>query len=531
MSEIISPCYLSQVKPHDLDRELNNNPELVGAVWNYFKAKFVDKGIGYNDAMDAMSQELGVPRSLVSKILSKPKVLRPFLNDVYLKNRARQQALAQARLEAKHVNAPGLPKGVKFVADSYRGLKTLLHGPVFLFTHAMDVLKQPTKIGKFLSAYKRSWEFMSVENHREAMETLRDDVAYPWAVRSGLVVDPERGPIGILAKKSGTWSSRAWDALKILRLNLFKQELFTDEGEWKPKFASLSDQEKLEVGKAVAERWNHLTGALSPGDKNLNAFSEVMFAPELTAAKWHSFLGDNKKAAAIVTRRAAGNELSAAERKFLGTVMRTNGEIVAGRAISLAINAGLLQAGIGQSPNGKKQELNFTHPERADWLRPKAFGQVFNMRGQDEIIQLLGKMYAISRQTPQQTARKRSTRMEQRATTAGRYAFSKLAPAPEKITEFSTGEDFRGNPLPFSKEHGNKYHHKVSTGEFVAGTFTPIFMEGAVHEFYQGMRDAGLDAHSANAIMRGLTNPKIVGRALLVGAEEFTGLGVYDENH
>lgn len=530
MSEIISPCYLSQVKPADLNKQLDD-PELVGALWKYFKANYVENNVGYNDAMEAMSQELGVPRSLLAKALAKPKVMRPFLMDYYMKSRARSQALAQARLEAKYVNAPGLPKGVQWVSDQYRRLKTIYHGAVFPFTHAFDVAKMPTKWAEFARTVGQSWHFMSKEAHMQAMEALRDDPAYPWALRAGAVVDPARGPIGILAKNSGTWSSRAWDALKVMRLHLFKAELFTDDGEWKPKYQGLTDQEKLEVAKGVAQRWNHLTGATSPGEGKFGALGNYMFAPELTAAKWHGFFTDHKQAGAILSKRAAGEELTAAEKKFLGTVARTDGEMVAGRAITLAINAGLLQAGIGQDPNGKKQQLNFFHPEKADWLRPKAFGQVFNMRGQDEIVQLLGKLWAISHETPNQLARKRASKMEQYATIGGRYAMGKLSPAAEKMTEFKVGEDFMGNPLPWSNEHGTKYHHKISTGQFVAESASPIFMEGAVHEFYQGMRDAGLDAHSANNIMRGLQNPRIVRRALLTGAEEFAGLGVYNEDH
>ena len=50
-------------------------------------------------------------------------------------------------------------------------------------------------------------------------------------------------------------------------------------------------------------------------------------------------------------------------------------------------------------------------------------------------------------------------------------------------------------------------------------------MEGALREFYEGMRDKGLDSHSAMSIMRGLARPAAT------GAEEFSGIGVYNEEH
>lgn len=523
-----TPCYWSQVKPEDVKREVT--PEVAGAFWKYFKTNYSSKGIGYGDAMDAMSKEFEMPRSVLAQIISTNKTLRPLLDEVYLRNRTSQNALQEARREAQYVNLPSVPRGAQLVWNAYRSLKTLAHGPVFGFTHAIDIAKMPTKMGEFFKNEVNAFKFLNATEHRNAMEAVRDHPGYAFWVRSGLGIEPERAPVGILAQKGGTWASRAWDALKIMRLNLADTEMFTNVNGTrvlKPEFADLSAKEQLEVGKAVASRWNHLTGITSPGEQKLGALAPVMFAPELTAAKWHGFVGDHAKALSIANKAAQRIPLTAAEKKFIGVVARTDGEMTAGRILILAANGGLIGAGLANLPGEKKPQLNFTDPSKGDWLRPKAFGQVFNLRGQDEIVQFLGRLFATGYLHKTAGSGPPASSGE----VIGKYVESKLHPSAGAVKQIATGRDYFGRPLPWSGEKGIPSSPKYTTGEYVGTALTPIFMEGAIHEFYQGLRDKGIDPHTANSIMRGLSSPSIVGKALKTGAEEFIGLGVYDERN
>jgi hypothetical protein len=531
---------VSQVKPRDLDNELKQ--PFVNKLLRYAKDNYISKGVEYHDMLDDMAQRFNFPKEWLSKALGSDSALRGPLNEAYLRARSKSFATQQAKREAEWVNKPSVPKGVRFLWDLERSLKTLWHGPVFPFTHMIDLAKMPGKMSKFWVTEARAWAAASKNFHRETLDAMTSHPRYGFWRRMGAVIDPDRGPIGILGRRGSTWAARAWDMMKPARLELMDSELFDQNGNIRPKYAEMHKTDFEEMAKNVARRWNHITGAVSPDESTFGQLSEFMFAPELTSAKWHDFANDHARAMAMASK--GPKNWTKGDKQFMGLVLRTDASRIAGHAAILAVNQGLLQSGLLTIPGEKKQVLNYTNPLKADWLRPKAFGQVYNMRGIDEVLQLVGKLAAVSKTaTPEQLRRyvgvapweTTPSRTEAAEKVITDYAKAKLHPSAEQVLSLGiTHEDYFGRPLPSTKKltgvelggtpftdpYRKKSRPQLTRLEYGGQVLTPIFVAGGLKEFYDGLREHGLSA---------MMSMKII-RPIVTAAEEFTGVSLYNES-
>ena len=539
----LKPCYPSQVNPNRLTTKLED--QTIKKLLRYADANYIKKGVGYHDMLDDMSKRFNFPRQWLEKALGTDSAIRKSINEAYVTARAKAFASQYAKLQAQHVNQPRLPRGVQFAWDLERSLKTLWHGPVFPFTHMIDVAKMPTKMGKFWITEARAFNALSKQFHQDVMTAMTGHPNYAFWRRMGAVIDPNRGPIGILGKRGNSWASRAWDMMKPARMELMDQQLFDANGNVKAKFAQMHKTDFEEMARNVASRWNHITGAVSPNESTFGQLSNFMFAPELTSAKWHDFANDHAKAIAMVSKV---RNMTKGDKQFVGMVLRTDAERVAGHAALLVINHGLLQAGLLNAPGQRvNQVLNWTNPLKADYLRPKAYGQVFNMRGMDEIMQLLAKTAAVgARGLPDRVKIGAATDEELKRymgtapwepipsntdalkQTLINYGMSKLHPSAQLGLELGvTHEDYGKRPLPTAiggKPYPDAFRQKRFPQypglEYGAQQVTPIFAAGGLKEFYDGLREHGMSAMDAAHLMR----------PMVTGAEEFLGLSVYSEH-
>lgn len=99
--------------------------------------------------------------------------------------------------------------------------------------------------------------------------------------------------------------------------------------------------------------------------------------------------------------------------------------------------------------------------------------------------------------------------------------------------EVATGRDVFGRPVPWGttvtgapvKE--TRREERYTYPEYIL-SHGPIFWNEAVHEFYAGLRDHGINASDAMAILRGIhSHPKIVRDAGVQMAAGFIGLGMH----
>lgn len=488
-----SPCFPAEAKKSDVDKALTT--DRVVAIWRYAKANFIDKGVSFEDTLTNMADVTGMPRDWVAKAFTKPKALREVTNEVYKQQEARRNAIRDAKFYVATVDAPAALKLLTTLTSIPRRVLTLGHGPVFPVTHALDLAG--SEPATYFKTVANAWKFASKASHAASMDWLRNHDLYPTARRSGLEVDPEKGPSGILSGGSGGWARRSWDALKVGRMQLF-------EDRWN----ALPEGEKtIAAGKDLASQINHSTGVMSPSEWGFGGLSKGMFAPQLTASKIAKTFVDPAKTIGTYFKVATGEDVPFAERNVASLRVKKAATALASYVGLLAVNEGLLQA------SGSDDHVNFKNYGDSDWLRPKFAGHTINLRGTSELIRLLGSLVAIGSKTQQE--RHGESKTDQARTAVAKYAQYKIDPLLQLVGEAAYKEDTFGRPLPWSNEKGTATKPKY-TGTEYALSKGPIFFGGATKEVYDTMREHGLSAADSTSLLRGLA----------VGASEFLGGGV-----
>lgn len=493
------PCFPGEVKRSDFERRMT--PLRAAGLWRFAKDNFIDKGVPFEQMLTDMSDQLQMPRDWVASALTKNKRLVPVTNEIYKLQETRRGVIRSAKQYVATADAPRALKALNAALSIPRRVLTLGHGAVFPVTHALDLLgSEWASYGRLM---KQSWGFMSKADHAKAMDHLRNDEAYAFWRKSGLEIDPDRGPSGILSGGVGntSWSRRAWDALKVTRLELAK-----DRFERVP-----TSEQTPAMAKELASQINHATGVMNSGEWGFGALSKGMFAPQLTASKIAKTLVDPAKTGLTGLKIIFRGDVPFEQRYIAALRTRKAGKAFATMMGLLAVNQGLNIA------FGKKERVNFFDYGKSDWLRPKAFGHTMNTRGSMEIVRLLGNLIRISQSVRKELHGKTKTDSVRDA--VARYAEYKLDPVIQDVQEAALGEDLFGRPLPWTDTRGTHKKPRYDWTEY-ALTKGPIYLGGAAREFYDTMRQEGISSSDITGIMRALW------RSAIVGGGEFVGGGI-----
>ena len=533
-----SPCFPSQVNPKDFAKQVSHDDILD--LYNHMKTKYLTGTATphYEDIMQGLVNDTGLPREWISKMLDANKTVRQVTNAQYFSNRYRAQILARAKVEAVYIDQPRVAQVALLINDAYRKLYTLYHGPVFAWTHAPSLGEMAIQPGKNLSTITagsreffnmvgRSWKYWGSETaYRHGMDQLV--TGHPryreWLGVAGDSIEVGKPPVGILAAKKPSGAMRAWDALKPGRLALMDGELWDPTtGNIRPQYANLSPAELKDVMKNVASRFNHITGAISPGELRLPG-SDLWFAPALTVSKYAAVIGDTFKAAGLATK--GPGRWTAADRKFISLTARTSASLFASHLAIMAVNRAYLQY-VQPKLGGTKQDVNFdpTHP--GDWLAFKFWGHQIKPRGMIEAVQAVNKLFQAFRgkgaSSPEEVL--------------GQQAEYKVSPTVGTTIEVARGQDLFGRPVPwsgkafgtgqaFGKQYVDPTKPRYTYPEYVL-QHGPIFWNEAVREFYAGLREHNVDPTSAQQIIKGIQqHPEILREGLVQGAGAFVGLGI-----
>jgi hypothetical protein len=332
------------------------------------------------------------------------------------------------------------------------------------------------------------------------MQDLARDPNYVTARRAGLANDPHRymddyqsGWLTGYFKRIGLMGNRGFDALK-----LYRQDRFNMIWDQMPSSLHTPDMAKL-----VADSVNHATGVVKA------RFGEwanwTFFAPKLEGSRWAWMIGDPLKAGKII---AGWKDATPAEQQFALREVRQKATVTGIYLGLLATNQGLLSA------SGSKQQINFTNPERSDFLAFKAgdhnFGVISPMLGLVRLFANLihasvGKRTKFEQQTP---------RAEAMGNTVVSYVRGKFSPFAGNVTNVVTQADYAKRPLPFSNDKVPAYlrkqgEQKYTYPEYIGENLTPIPVEEAVREVWrkQGMAEGDIEhwmkALAAAAVMGG----------------------------
>jgi len=487
------------------------------AIWRWAKANGIDHGLPIDKVGDAINQKFFAGHAKgewITDILSGRKTpYRELSNDAWKKQYNRRQITSQA--EALTRDRSVGPVGKAF--DFPRRVATLGHGLVFPVTHGGDLALRPQSWGIFFKGLFNTYTKATVNRAatERLLDTMRRSPLFDTALRSGLDVSA-RAHAGnwINRPATGSVSTRAWDVLTTMRYELWDRAMqkFTNP--------TMSQAETLEVGKQLAEWANHATGSAKGPIAAMGG--KVFFGPALTQSKLNRIVVDPIKTAITLGKMALGKETTPGERAVAWTRFSGITQYATTMLGFLAANQGL---NIALGKKDPKDQINFTDPNKSDWLAFKAGGVEFSMPGMHSEIRTIGEIlkttYIAATMSENQAKKALFGQSPQArlAGIAGNYGLGKLHPTLQLGKELLMQRAFPDRPLPWSSDPGTLKSPRLDWWQY-AISHAPIPLTGALGYFYDQMKAAQADPSRRIDVMRGL----------ILSAIDVTGVHAKDVN-
>ena len=198
-----------------------------------------------------------------------------------------------------------------------------------------------------------------------------------------------------------------------------------------------------------------------------------------------------------------------------------------------AVYIGLLEANNAlQATTDQKDRVNLTDPTKSDWMRFKWNGRTLdptgNMLGPLKFMAQMTKIFVGEQPKAYGPVGPPVSRIEAAAREAEFYARGKLAPQWGIAVDFLDRRDAMGRPMPFSSENGTESKPKYTWGEW-AWSHAPLPVAGAAREYYDTLREKGVGAGQAEAVLNAFKALPIemtgarVGHSPKTGEEHKTG--------
>jgi hypothetical protein len=282
------------------------------------------------------------------------------------------------------------------------------------------------------------------------MATLRSDPQFNFASRAGLDIKLQSRPVGMGMSR---WTQQSFDALKTLRLKMFK------------KYWDQLDpvDRSLEGAQDLAKRINHATGVVNTPPVVAKIAGATMFAPKLRFAKYASAV--DPFVSGFAAKRFA--KLAAVNLGLLG--------------INDLVNRYILKS---------NTNVNWTQPERPDWLRMKIGGVTIPMSPMIESMRLPIAATAVLLDPKQEdkgkvlmkeiTSAVHPTLNAGYGLLTGKDLATGAALPFKGVSQYVYGEH-RGEKKMFGKMVPDKYAKSIGKGEYASG-FAPIPFQPVLKE-------------------------------------------------
>lgn len=476
-------------------------PAEIRAIWDHAKTHYIDpvatngQVLNIGDVADGTAHDLGLHPDWVKDVIAGRKTEAKAITDnMYRAMAERRKAVRQAQDWAN--SQP--PTFGKHVADLWRltrqapgALAVAGHGTVSMFSHAgADLFGDTARWGShFLKQFKLAY---STPFHEEMMQSMARHPQYNEALRNGLKIDRAyREDYGFFSKAIGKVTgklskidaAKGMDILKPLRLEKYAQDMANA-----PAWAKADP----DLGKMVAQLVNRSTGAGNidwMGPTIAKAARETMFAPSLEAARWSNMIGDTAK---TVKTYANFKNASPAELYVANLRMRRAGRIMAFYTTALVTNQALLKT------FGSNENVNFTDPSRADWLKFKAGAEPIDLVGgrTGPLSESFNMLHALYNDVTGQTNAYKKGVFDQ-LQTLGR---NKLAPQYQILADLGTRQVVGGRPVPWSKEAGKGDFSRMSWPEYFSSKL-PIPVADASKAYFEGLTQGGVDKDTAGKMI------------------------------
>lgn len=483
-------------------------PDEVKTVWDHAKSVYLDNGSTYPEMVRGVSIDLGLTPKQVQDALAMPKSARSINDQMYLTQRNRRQAINNAKYFVENGDIPKWKRFVPFsktsIWSSFFFQKSVFgHTGVGMQTHAGMNVFDPTQWGNYFGSYVQQFKNLNKVQYEKSMEGIKSDPEYPSWLRAGLDIDPDKeyaeyeakpvlGFLGKFFKNVGEAGNRGFGALKTFRLKLAKDY-----------YEGLSETEKADPNtkKNLAELFNNSTGVAKIQPNKL--VRTLTFAPRLIASRWNRLIVQPAKAISIL---AKGKDATPAERAQLKVTAKRAGTELATMGGLLALNQALLVM------SGSKTRVNFTDPNKPDWMRFRFGNTALDLSGgMVGTSQFVARVLSDIAPWTTQKDLKGKTRREAIEIAVGNYAFNTISPVASTVAEPVLRHDFNGNTVPWSDEKPlYKTAHKLTWKEYLWQQ-APIPAAEAAKDMYTSMHDSGMNDLQIGDMLTGIMKGIISG--------------------
>lgn len=413
----------------------------------------------------------------------------------------------QQKREAKFQAIPGivrpLARAAAYAPSIPRRIAVGGHGIVFPVTHAGDLLLNPLRWRSFVAGFLRTYAAaINPRFHEAMMGRMQADDMFGLAARAKLDVELGDKPVasgnrkgspgsGLPANSTFKVGERAWDALKVMRYDLWKTQM----QKYLKREPNMSESDRLDLAQNLATWANHATGS-GKGGLASGWTSKFLFGPKLTQSKLNRMFVDP-----LTTVRDILNPSATVGQKAVAWTR------VRGAASYATTLAGFLMANQAYlKSQGSEQSINLTDPTKGDFWSFKIAGTDLAIPGMHSELRYLAQLMAVPWSD--------GNRQDNLKTLGADYLKSKVSPTVQLGMD-ATGQDFRGRPLPWSsqefgdKKYGSKivpvkYLPRYSWPEYLA-TKMPIPTTGPSKYVYDQFRTNGMSPKDALMSVRGLT--------------------------
>lgn len=423
------------IKSAKAERANQANP--MKRVWKAVRG-YLEKGETDQDTIRTkVATDLGMKPEQVYRLLARDERVKRLMDDMWLKQQTARRLKENAKRWVMSLDEPKFKKFLESVPNAMFRAKVFGHMGVAFGTHAPAVGFIPKYWGDLARDYGKMWGMgFSKTFYERQVQDLMNRKNFVPANRFGLDNHPERFEEYNPKGKTNA-GGRSYTALKFIR-----QDIFDKIWDNLPK-----SEQTDEVGWAIANRINHMTGTLSTKapPKSLQGrmksdvkpptnAAKALFAPTLLFSRYKFIFGDTIQDLGILTHWDTASPGEKAAVKF-----DVNTKLwVAGTGLALlTANAGLLSA------TGSKQKINFFDPTRSDWLKFKAFGLTFSPGNA-----MLSMARIIPREIVTIAGSKKAREDENAATKAWEFARGQMSPFAGTATDLFFGSDYSGRPLP-----------------------------------------------------------------------------------
>lgn len=492
--------------------------------------------ISYGEALQKMSEQTGLQVETINTILRRDPQVKSITKQALARSgdarRIRDAAETFAEQLKGNAKLHQEPGRIAKVWDAQRRLALGGHSVVFPWSHMRNwAIQLPTEAGRArMSAFWRA----ATDVYRYAgekgkalyemdMGLMQAGDHYDFFKSSGADLVPGvKGPGNIILENSKPkWTTRNFDALKPARYSALLNV-------WNSLDPALKAGE---TGKAmaamIARDMNYATGSIMPpvgeaanpmarsaseisqmtGRYNLLLSSKLFFGKHMDA--WLSPLRYIAKGGRATPAESAARN------------------IAMGRwANTVAAHVGILGANYAFNKALGWKTPNLTNPTQSDFLR---------LRLGDNIVVPFSPMLEALRLPIVFTATMSSKGSDEAGSRLWRAVWNAAHPSLHTGYEQISGKDFMGRPISFSLRNlatklgapppTDKYGHPLKgepTGavEYLSTRLSPIAISGGLREFYQALRDTGMEGGMATAFIKG---------ALAMAASGLVGQHVYEE--